>query len=357
MIQTNEQSGVAIIAAYPDCEPRERALHRLHDDGFDMRDVPVIGRGFEAKELPYGVVTTGDTAQASAEVGAAAGFLSGLLIGTAFLVVPGVGPVLVAGSLTAALAGAIEGAVVGAVIGGLGGALVGSGMHSMHMQIYDAHLSDGRFLPQLIDNIAAEVFWGYCFRTDFQTAVNCVLRGELGRLWTVKDAQRNLREYDRQIARETVTRCYDETNAYMMRNASQAENIIGTLCVEDFARCRPTGFKHGRLLRQVQVGGDQDGEIKDSPPIAGELVLRTPLPAVLLLREQPTSNWIQPGSTAKALGFQKTMALMLRGLTALPSNPQGYRWGATGVFNIPCAQAAAPQWSKLIPNSWFSLVP
>jgi hypothetical protein len=146
MIRIREQTEVGLIAIYPNRESVERALRRLHDDGFDMRDVSVIGRGFEATEVPAGVVTTGDIAEASAEVGAVAGFLSGLVIGTAFLVVPGVGPVLVAGSLSAALAGAIEAAVVGAVIGGLGGALVGWGIPSIHMQIYENHLSEGRFL-------------------------------------------------------------------------------------------------------------------------------------------------------------------------------------------------------------------
>ena len=146
MIRINEQTGVGIIAAYPDRESVERALRWLHDDGFDMRDVSVIGRGFEATELPAGVVTTADIAEASAEVGAVAGFLCGLAIGTAVLVVPGLGLLFVAGSFLAALAGAAEVAVVGAVIGGLGGALVGWGIPAVHVQRYETHLSKGRFL-------------------------------------------------------------------------------------------------------------------------------------------------------------------------------------------------------------------
>jgi hypothetical protein len=146
MIQTKEQTGVGIIAVYPALESVKRALRRLDCDGFDMRDVSVIGRGFESIEVPAGVVTTGDIAEASAEVGAVAGLLCGLLIGTAFLVVPGLGPVFVAGSLSAALAGAAEGAVVGAVIGGLGGALVGWGIPSVHVRRYETHVKVGRFL-------------------------------------------------------------------------------------------------------------------------------------------------------------------------------------------------------------------
>ena len=146
MIRNNEQDGVGIIAAYPDRESVERALRRLHDDGFDMRDVSVIGRGFETTEVPAGVVTTGDLAAASAEVGAAAGFVCGVAIGTAFLFVPGAGLMFAAGSLAAALAAGAEGAAVGAVIGGLGGALVGWGIPSVHLQRYETHVGEGRFL-------------------------------------------------------------------------------------------------------------------------------------------------------------------------------------------------------------------
>ena len=75
-----------------------------------------------------------------------AGFLCGLVIGAAIVVVPGVGPLLVAGSLSAVLAGAAEGAVVGGFIGGLGGALVAWGIPSVHVQKYETHLSEGWFL-------------------------------------------------------------------------------------------------------------------------------------------------------------------------------------------------------------------
>ncbi len=50
MIRTNKQTGVGIIAAFPECESVGRALRRLHDDAFDMREVSIIGRGFEATE-------------------------------------------------------------------------------------------------------------------------------------------------------------------------------------------------------------------------------------------------------------------------------------------------------------------
>jgi hypothetical protein len=146
MIRIREQKEVRLIAIYPDQESVEHALRWLHDEGFDMRDVSVIGRGFEAIEVPVGVVTTGDLAEVGAAVGAIVCGLVGLVLGTALLIMPGLGPVFIAGSLSATVVGAVEGAIVGAVIGGLGGALVGWGIPAVHVQRYETRIGEGKFL-------------------------------------------------------------------------------------------------------------------------------------------------------------------------------------------------------------------
>jgi uncharacterized membrane protein len=146
MSQPNEQRRLVAIAVYPDRESVEHVLRRLHEDGFALQDLSIIGRGPATTDMPAGVVTTGDLAVAGAEVGAVTGGLFGLLLGTVFLIVPTLGPVLVAGSLSAALAGAAEGAAVGAVIGGLSGALVGWGIPAAHVRRYETHINEGRFL-------------------------------------------------------------------------------------------------------------------------------------------------------------------------------------------------------------------
>ena len=59
-------------------------------------------------------VTAGSVAKDGAKVGAWSGGLFGLLIGAAFLILPGVGPVVIAGPLAAASLGGVEGALGGA---------------------------------------------------------------------------------------------------------------------------------------------------------------------------------------------------------------------------------------------------
>ena len=140
----------------------------------------------------------------------------------------------------------------------------------------------------------------------------------------------------------------------MMDKASQEQNIIGMLYTEDFATCRPPGFAHEDLVLRLRSAGDgAKGEIQGSPPTAGDLLIRPPLPAVLLLRDKPSSDWIQVADTRKALGFQKTMVLMVRSFSPLPVNPQGYGYSACGVFQIPCPDrdSTATAWFKLMPNS------
>jgi len=94
-------------------------------------------------EEPIGFVSTGDYAAAAAGTGAWVGGLFGLLVGAAFLVLPGLGPVIVAGPLSAALLGGLEGALAGAV---LGGALVGWGVPKEQAIKYETQVKAGKFL-------------------------------------------------------------------------------------------------------------------------------------------------------------------------------------------------------------------
>jgi hypothetical protein len=146
MNQAEQQRGFSVVAVYPGRDAAQRAISRLRDDGFDMRNVSLIGRDVRVGEAPAGVVTTGDVASEGAGIGAVAGGIIGLCVGTAFLVLPGVGPLIVAGPIAAALAGAGEGALAGAVVGGLAGALVGWGVPEVHAVKYETRVKGGEFL-------------------------------------------------------------------------------------------------------------------------------------------------------------------------------------------------------------------
>jgi len=143
-VQASVQSSV--VAVFPDHESAEQVVRRLVKEGFDMKDVSIVGRDFQVTEEPIGFVSTRDYAKVGAATGAWVGGLFGLLIGAAFLVLPGVGPVVVAGPLAAALLGGIEGALAGAVMGGLTGALVSWGVPKDQAIKYESQVKAGKFL-------------------------------------------------------------------------------------------------------------------------------------------------------------------------------------------------------------------
>ena len=136
----------SVVAVYPDHAAAERAVRQLHEAGFDLGDLSIVGRDFQETEEPYGFVSRGDYVKAGAETGSLFGGLFGLCVGAGFLVLPGLGLVVVAGPLAAALLAGIEGAVAGTALGSLAGALVGWDVPKDRALKYEEHVKGGKFL-------------------------------------------------------------------------------------------------------------------------------------------------------------------------------------------------------------------
>jgi hypothetical protein len=124
----------------------EAAVRELLNQGVKKDKISIITKGLHQTENVQGFVTTGDVAIQGAGIGAWTGGLFGLLVGAAFMWVPGFGPLVVAGPLTAALLGAVEGAIAGAMGAGVLGALFGSFVTKKHILKYQEHLSADRYL-------------------------------------------------------------------------------------------------------------------------------------------------------------------------------------------------------------------
>ena len=89
MSQAETSVGSSIVAVYPDHAAAEEAIRQLHEAGFPMSDLSIIGRNYQTTEEPVGFISTSDYATAGAKTGASFGGLLGLLVGSAFLVLPG----------------------------------------------------------------------------------------------------------------------------------------------------------------------------------------------------------------------------------------------------------------------------
>jgi uncharacterized membrane protein len=131
---------MATIGVYEDHTTAENAVKELQKAGFDMKKVSVVGRDHHTEEEVVGYYNTGDRMKAWGKRGAFWGGIWGLLLGSAFFAVPGIGPIAVAGPLVNAIVTALGGA---ALVGGssvLGAALAGLGIPENRVSKYESQI-------------------------------------------------------------------------------------------------------------------------------------------------------------------------------------------------------------------------
>ena len=121
-------------------------MRQLHEAGFDLGDLSIVGRDFQETEEPCGLVSRGDYVKAGAETGSLFGGLFGLCLGAAFLVLPGIGPRRGRRSNRGGVLAGIEGALAGTALGSLAGALVGWDVPKDRAIKYEKQVKGGKFL-------------------------------------------------------------------------------------------------------------------------------------------------------------------------------------------------------------------
>lgn len=135
-----------VIGVFDTLDEAEATIRRMGTEGYPIEELSIVGRDVRSETAVHGFITTGDVTKTGAGAGAWVGGIFGLLTGAALLVVPGVGPLFVAGPLVASLLGGVEGAVVGGAAGGGLGAVIGHFVAARHIPKYEQHLEAGRYL-------------------------------------------------------------------------------------------------------------------------------------------------------------------------------------------------------------------
>lgn len=135
-----------LIAIFENHAEAEDAVRLLQSRGFDMKNMTLIGQDYHTEEHPLGYVNTGNRVKYWGKFGALWGGLCGILFGSALLVVPGVGQLVVLGALTSALVNAVGGAVIGGAVGAAGGALASIGIPKNAVIQYETALKAGKFM-------------------------------------------------------------------------------------------------------------------------------------------------------------------------------------------------------------------
>ena len=130
----------AVVAIYKSHAEAETAVKELQQSGFDMKKLSIVGRDYHTDEHVVGYYNTGDRMKHWGKLGAFWGGIWGLLFGSAFFLIPGVGPLLIAGPLVGWIVGALEGAVVVGGLSALGAGLLQPGHpQGQHSAIRDGH--------------------------------------------------------------------------------------------------------------------------------------------------------------------------------------------------------------------------
>jgi uncharacterized membrane protein len=137
----------SVVGVYETMAQAEAAVHALDQAGFPVKHVSIVTQNLASDNTMHGYITPGeDLTPRGAATGAWVGGLLSLLIGSAFLWVPGFGPLLVVGRLAALLLTGVEGALVGAATGSLLGALANWGIAEEHILDYEQQVKGGKHL-------------------------------------------------------------------------------------------------------------------------------------------------------------------------------------------------------------------
>lgn len=131
---THQDAVIAIFAAADEARQQAAklgaALHSIQ--------VSLVTRGEMSELDASNLVDQNDQMGKTAAVGAATGAALGLLASSALLIIPGLGPVLFAGTMASGL--------TGGVVGGLVGAMSGWGVREDHIEEYEHELRIGKSL-------------------------------------------------------------------------------------------------------------------------------------------------------------------------------------------------------------------
>lgn len=140
------KSNNSCTAIFPSHDLAESAIKPLQNVGIDIKSVSIIGKDYHTEEKVHGYYNMGDRMKFWGKNGAFWGSLWGILFGGAFLFVPGIGPIAVAGPFVQVLIGLLEGAAIGGGLGAFGAALASIGIPKDSIVNYETAIKADKFV-------------------------------------------------------------------------------------------------------------------------------------------------------------------------------------------------------------------
>jgi hypothetical protein len=140
------QDKAAAVAIFDNHDGAEDAVRTLQQAGLDMKKISIVAKGYHTDEQVVGYYNTGDRVTYWGGTGALWGGLWGLLLGSAFFAVPGIGPLVIGGPLVAAIVSGLESAVLVGGLSALGAALYSIGIPKDSVLRYETALRADKYL-------------------------------------------------------------------------------------------------------------------------------------------------------------------------------------------------------------------
>ena len=141
-----EENQNSVVAIFSEHSGADGAIKQLKDAGYDIKKLSIIGRDYHTEQNVVGFYNTGDRMKYWGKLGAFWGGLWGLLFGAAVLFIPGVGPVVAAGSVVTWIIAALEGAVVVGGVSALGAGLYSLGIPKDSVLKYETAIKSSKFV-------------------------------------------------------------------------------------------------------------------------------------------------------------------------------------------------------------------
>jgi hypothetical protein len=204
--------------------------------------------------------------------------------------------------------------------------------------------------PLYIRAAAAEAYWRFARKFGQQRAI-VAASIHSPELWSPAQALAYLERRSLDCANGSAEAFCRAVQREIYEHLERGEPLEGVLLAKHFGTGRAPEEKLDKLLQILRADADVDSAVSRTTPLCGELLLRTPLPAGVLLRECVAGRDYLTPDTTKALGFAKDLALNVMAVRPAPRNEYGYTHYASGTFFIHTTQSLARHWFALIPNA------
>lgn len=111
-----------------------------------MKKLSIVGKEYHTEDDVVGYYNTGDRVKKWGKLGAFWGGLWGILSGSAFFFIPGIGPIAVGGPLVSSIVGGLEGAVTVGGLSALGAGLYSIGIPKDSVLKYESAIKADKFV-------------------------------------------------------------------------------------------------------------------------------------------------------------------------------------------------------------------